>query len=130
MKTALKAAYYGFGPNLFQLGKTVPTYSMPRDPLATNCLAKYEEYIGFGCQRGQERYPDDWSKYVKAFKEASATPGKCQHDWDFDYSTNEDVLRDMSMVCSSTGMTVYAYPPGSNCDIKRRYIAFDADWTS
>lgn len=49
MKTALKAAYYGFGPNLFQLGKTVPTYSMPRDPLATNCLAKYEEYEGFGC---------------------------------------------------------------------------------
>lgn len=56
-------------------------------------------------------------------------PGKCYNDWDFDTSTKEDVLRDMSMVCSSTGMTVYAYPPGSNCDIKRRYIAFDADWT-
>ena len=35
----------------------------------------------------------------------------------FDTSTKEDQLRDMSMLCSSNSMVVYAYPPGSECDL-------------
>ena len=49
---AIKAARTGYDARTYRFGDTVPSWSLPQDPLGSRCLRAFERYKGQNCVAG------------------------------------------------------------------------------
>ena len=82
MEYARKGA---FDPEMYRWGMTVPTWSLPKDPLSRECLSKFEMYQGEGCfNEDSSKVVNKWNwDRIKAdFNYASRNSSSCLIGYD------------------------------------------------